>query len=149
MEDEWVWIVKGAKVYSVSSGYELLMDQASPASDNSGLSHIFRNFWQCIVPRKVLALSWQVLLDRLPTRINLLVRGVLSDPTQASCMLCGLGQESGEHLFTECFFSVRVWESVHRWLGFPLASPFNIVSIYLSHMSILEDKKAKTLGQLF
>lgn len=84
----------------------LLMEQVPTASDSSGLSQIFKNLWQCCVPRKVSAFSWQVVLDRLPTRANQLMRGVLLDIAQAVCIICGLVQESAGHLFITCLFVI-------------------------------------------
>ncbi|PNX74295.1 cysteine-rich receptor-like protein kinase, partial [Trifolium pratense] len=53
------------------------------------------------VPLKVSIFAWRLLRDRLPTRANLITRGVLS-PTVATCVFgCGAA-ESAHHLFLSC-----------------------------------------------
>ncbi|MCI35710.1 hypothetical protein A2U01_0056931, partial [Trifolium medium] len=50
------------------------------------------------VPSKVSALSWQVLLDRVPTRANLSRRDVIR-VDEAACPMCDVILESSQHLF--------------------------------------------------
>jgi len=56
----------------------------------------------------------EVLLDRLPTRINLSRRGV--GVTTSLCALCQKWPESAQHLFLECEFAIQVWNWCFRWI---------------------------------
>ncbi|MCI03348.1 hypothetical protein A2U01_0024385, partial [Trifolium medium] len=49
---------------------------------------------------KVKIFSWQLMLHRLPTRANLLRRGVLESSAQVQCAWCSAEVESEAHLFT-------------------------------------------------
>jgi hypothetical protein len=57
--------------------------------------------WGSWAPTKVIVFSWQAFLGRLPTRENLLRRGVACDGA-AGCVLCGGGRETEDHLFVSC-----------------------------------------------
>lgn len=45
--------------------------------------------WKSFVPSKVVSFSWQLLLDRVPTRSNLISRGVITDIAATLFILCG------------------------------------------------------------
>jgi hypothetical protein len=66
---------------------------------------------------KVIIFSWQLLLQRLPTRSNLSLRGVFRSPSQALCIRCQLDLETEAHLFTSCSFAVEVWVAIYAWIG--------------------------------
>ncbi|GKA10212.1 RNA-directed DNA polymerase, eukaryota [Tanacetum coccineum] len=56
--------------------------------------------WVKVVPIKVNILAWKVCLDKLPTRLNLSLRGI--DIPSIICPNCGLAGESCSHLFYSC-----------------------------------------------
>jgi len=60
-------------------------------------------------------LGWRVLLDKLPTKTNLLVRGVQLQ--HSLCELCRAHEENAKHLFFSCKVSQMVWNMCDRWLG--------------------------------
>jgi len=57
--------------------------------------------------------AWRLLLDRLPTRLNLAKRGM--QLTDLSCPLCQEYEESGQHLFTTCKMAQNVWDQCEVW----------------------------------
>lgn len=58
--------------------------------------------------------SWLLVLNRNPT----LDRVVIWDPeTEETCLLCGSGMESRDHLFFVCSYSVVVWRGLTRKLS--------------------------------
>ncbi|XP_024628870.1 uncharacterized protein [Medicago truncatula] len=79
--------------------------------------------WHKHVPLKVSIFAWRLVKNRLPTRSNLLGRGVLL-PADAGCLLgCGL-VETSQHLFISCDFYGTLWFKVRSWLG--VSGPYHI-----------------------
>jgi len=87
---------------------------------------VFENIWKSKAPLKVVALSWKLLLDRILTRKNLERRNCLSPEVSSTCVLCGIVEESANHLFLHCIVSNMVWARVMRWLNFSFITPPNL-----------------------
>nr|GEX91914.1 RNA-directed DNA polymerase, eukaryota [Tanacetum cinerariifolium] len=69
--------------------------------------------WVNVVPIKVNIFSWKLALDRLPTRANLALRGVVSDPL--SCLICESHVKDSSHLFFNWSLAKDVMSLVCRW----------------------------------
>jgi hypothetical protein len=65
----------------------------------------------------VCAFAWQVFLDRIPSRVNLALRGVIKPPESKACVFCQRSDESTTHLLLHCSFTSSVWYAVFSWLG--------------------------------
>jgi hypothetical protein len=59
------------------------------------------DIWSSWAPSKVIVFSLPALLGRLPTRVNLVLRGVIL-VEDSSCVFCDLSGESKNHLFASC-----------------------------------------------
>jgi len=97
--DRWVWRLDPSNCYTVSGVYHLLTRQLvrtiEAASDL---------IWRKQVPLKVCVLAWRLLRNRLPTKDNLLARGVLSHINH-HCVAVGCSDfETVQHLFISCPF---------------------------------------------
>nr|GEY93838.1 RNA-directed DNA polymerase, eukaryota [Tanacetum cinerariifolium] len=90
LEDRWVWDMDGEGVFRVKDVRNLLDDCYLPKADTA-------TRWVRYVPIKLNVFAWKLLLDRLPTRSNLLLRGVFVP--DLSCSICSTGQETSSHLF--------------------------------------------------
>jgi hypothetical protein len=73
--------------------------------------------------------SWQALLGRLPTRINLAHREVVV-VGGSSCAFCDLFGESENHLFASCSLAWAVWLKVFKWFGVVPLLPHSMSSIF-------------------
>jgi hypothetical protein len=73
------------------------------------------------------AYEFQVLLQRLSTRMNLIKRGLLAPPSTPCCVFCMLVEETESHLFSCCPVAVDVWTAINAWLGVSTAVPGNFV----------------------
>ena len=73
VSDIWQWHLDIARGYSVRTGYQLLTSQEPPILDVSD-----NLIWHARVPLEVSILAWCFLRDRLPTKINLLNRDIIS-----------------------------------------------------------------------
>ncbi|GAU34797.1 hypothetical protein TSUD_206010 [Trifolium subterraneum] len=72
--------------------------------------------WHPQVPLKVSILAWRLLRDRLPTKVNLITRGIL--PAVAHYCVSGCGEEeSAQHLFLSCSTFGSLWSLVSSWIG--------------------------------
>jgi len=58
---------------------------------------VFPCLWKNLAWSKVLAFSWKLLLDRIPSRVNLAKRNVLDPDSSLNC-LCAHAEEALLHL---------------------------------------------------
>ncbi|XP_045802968.1 uncharacterized protein LOC123896645 [Trifolium pratense] len=111
VSDRWLWRTDLDDGYTVRDAYQLLTSQDDVTLDAaSGL------IWHRQVPLKVSICAWRLLRDRLPTKANLVTRGILS--TEAHFCVFGCGEvESAQHLFLYCSSLGPLWSLVSSWIG--------------------------------
>jgi hypothetical protein len=132
--DKWVWSFEMDEIFSVSSCYRFLTDRAATLVDIPEVQRwVFQTVWKSPTPLKVTAFSWQALLDRIPSKANLLRRGVVREVEDTGCRLCGGGVETSIHLLLHCNVASAVWYRVCNWLGFSL-----VICVFCE----IEEKKA-------
>ncbi|GAU37863.1 hypothetical protein TSUD_22790 [Trifolium subterraneum] len=68
--------------------------------------------WHSRVPLKVSIFAWRLLHDRLPTKANLVTRGILSPAAH----FCVSAIESAHHLFISCSTFGSLWALVRSWI---------------------------------
>ena len=69
--------------------------------------------WHHQVLLKVSVFAWQLLRDRLPTKENLAVRGVI--PTYATSCVSSCGHiVTAQHLFLSCSTFASLWQQVRE-----------------------------------
>jgi len=130
------WVgVNNADAYTIQSNYWAL----------KGLPHIqenvsFREVWSLKVPKKAKVFRWKVLLDRLPTRVNLECRGV--GLSCNACLLCNKEIESIQHLLITCKVAQRLWIKCDRWVGLTSVRVNDIVNHFYSFHLVGLSKKA-------
>jgi hypothetical protein len=123
-DDSWECTIGGEGVYTVKDGYFFLCKNFLPEvvwNDVDG--RLVKRVWESFAPTKVIFFSWQLLLLRLPTRVNLARRGVIHSPAQSLCFWCQSEVESEIHLFMTCPVAVEVWIAIYSWLGLHTAVP--------------------------
>ncbi|GJY32215.1 RNA-directed DNA polymerase, eukaryota [Tanacetum coccineum] len=69
--------------------------------------------WVKYIPIKIYVFAWRVRLDRLPTRINLIRRGVVLE--SPLCPMCGLIPEDIHHVIFRCDIAQAVFRRICRW----------------------------------
>lgn len=76
--------------------------------DREGLdSHIIESLevmWESKVPSKIKVFVWRFLLDRLPTRDQLIIRYIITASVENMCSVCGEYSEDVFHLFFNALF---------------------------------------------
>lgn len=64
-----------------------------------------------IIPPKVIQFLWQAMRDKVAVMASLRRRGVEVDG-EGVCVLCGMEEETVQHLFLHCAFTVVLWNRV-------------------------------------
>ncbi|GKD38235.1 RNA-directed DNA polymerase, eukaryota [Tanacetum coccineum] len=105
MLDRWVWSLQASGEFSVKPARSLIDDSLLPKED----VHIR---WVKVIPIKINVFAWRVRLDKLPTRLNLSLKGV--EIFSIMCPLCN-SVESASHLFFSCHVARLIWRKVLRW----------------------------------
>ncbi|GKB94008.1 RNA-directed DNA polymerase, eukaryota [Tanacetum coccineum] len=106
MRDRWIWSLEASGDFSVTTARHLIDDHLLPKGD-------VPTRWVKVVPIKINVFAWRVRLDKLPTRLNLSLRGI--EISSIMCPLCNSSVESASHLFFSCHVSRLIWKKILRW----------------------------------
>ncbi|KAK2372488.1 hypothetical protein QL285_073614 [Trifolium repens] len=143
IHDRWIWLEDDTSDFSVNSAYLLLAREFNqPVVHDAVLNLVFKKIWKSGAPSKVGAFAWQLLLNRIPTKDNLLKRRIIQTQ-QGRCVMCGLAPETAIHLLFHCPFAAKVWYKVMGWLGFIIIIPHNIASSLAILLDCAKNKKEK------
>lgn len=107
------------------------------------LSHLMARVWKNWAPSKIQVFSWQLLLGRIPTRANLLMCRVITDPASYVCALCGVSTELANHLFVLCGVASKVWYEIHKWLGWEWVFSRNLVGLFERFLGLPQGDKIR------
>ena len=66
-----------------------------------------------MVPAKVNIFSWRLILNHLPTKVNLDRRGL--DVGSIRCGICDVDLETVNHLFFSCDMVMTIWVNIAKW----------------------------------
>jgi hypothetical protein len=91
----------------------------------------------------VVAFSWSLLLDRIPTRSNLAIRNILHPDSSLLCVLCDRMVETLTHLFLHCEVTARIWCGVSNWLELNFITPPNLFVHFECWNSEVTSKRIK------
>ncbi|GKU90507.1 hypothetical protein SLEP1_g4496 [Rubroshorea leprosula] len=111
--DRWEWIHSVDGQYSTTTAYAVLVKQRKEDEEEKILERV----WNPTIPTKVAAFNWKVLIDRIPTRINLFKRGIIKDLEERKCALCKEEEEDSSHLFLNCNIAKWLWKACAKWWG--------------------------------
>ncbi|GKA76522.1 RNA-directed DNA polymerase, eukaryota [Tanacetum coccineum] len=109
--DRWVWSLNSTGDFSVKSARSHIDDIILPSVGAD-------TRWVNVVRIKINVFAWKFSLDKLPTRLNLSLRGL--DILSILCPICCSAGESCSHLFFSCNVASLLLIKVARWwdLGF-------------------------------
>jgi hypothetical protein len=143
-EDEWAWALEEDGMFSVKSTYEFLGTIFSPEpSFGEEELRVLNNIWKSPAPSKVIAFSWKLLRNRIPTRLNLVHRGIDVNGGSVNCVHCLGVEESELHLFLFCDFALGVWKAIFRWLGIVIVIPPNLFILFDCFLAAAGSKKVR------
>ncbi|GKV32867.1 hypothetical protein SLEP1_g41432 [Rubroshorea leprosula] len=106
---EWIHDKNGQ--YSTKSAYALLTKEEKGSTGTT----TFTRIWNSTLPSKISAFNWQLLLDRIPTKKNLLRRGIIKDMRESKCEICAEEEEDTTHLFLSCRIARWLWKAYAKW----------------------------------
>ncbi|XP_045802433.1 uncharacterized protein LOC123896024 [Trifolium pratense] len=75
--------------------------------------------WHSQVPLKVSIFALRLLRDRLPMKVNLVTRSILSSTAHGCVFECGKVKYA-YHLFISCSSVGSLWDLVSSWIDIPL-----------------------------
>ena len=105
-KESWVWMDEEKLVYTVISTYRLLRNEVS-----GEMRSLYENFWSIKALPSTQVVAWRILLDRLPTCVNLEGRGVTL--VSKLCVMCGTVEETTKHIF---FSNVKLCGWYEVWI---------------------------------
>lgn len=101
-QDDVKWILTSTQQFSVKSMYQKLKEE-------SRNTVIIRKVWKMKVPPRIKIFGWLTYHEKILTAENLQKRGW---NLASMCVLCKANVESIRHLFSECPFSLEVYETL-------------------------------------
>ncbi|GKD34056.1 RNA-directed DNA polymerase, eukaryota [Tanacetum coccineum] len=106
VDDRWAWDLNRGGDFCVKDARDLVDEVLLPKENVA-------TRWIKTIPIKVNVFAWKLHLDRLPTRSNLLKRGI---QVQSSlCPICNVLQEDTSHLFFSCDVALAISRLICRW----------------------------------
>ncbi|XP_058757293.1 uncharacterized protein LOC131630531 [Vicia villosa] len=143
-----VWSSNEDLDYSARIGYDKLaaVYQTNQVHDGSNNRVVlsFAKCWKTSVPFQIKAFGWRILHDRLATKNNLLIRGIIHSPSDLLCPFCLDCDESLLHLLSYCSVSREVWSRVAMWAGFVNRVEGNIGQHFLVWADFFKKKKVRS-----
>jgi len=147
-EDGWSWTHSSDGRYSVKSAYSHLAASLPSTDFPAGVAlEAATRVWKSGAPSKVVFFSWQLILDRIPTRLNLSRHGVSLPVGGLGCVFCSAPSESSVHLFLSYPSILPVWYQVSRWLGWEFVVPLGLAQQFLYFTDLGRGKRVR-LGLL-
>ncbi|XP_060959435.1 uncharacterized protein LOC133030647 [Cannabis sativa] len=113
-KDRWVWTRDPKGVFSTKSAY--LIQALGRAPLGNVAPAMWNKLWNSKILERHKVLWWSILSNALPLRA-LLAKRMNIDET--SCPICGVGDETMEHLFLYCNFASHLWR-VSPWGVMPV-----------------------------
>ncbi|GKC38186.1 RNA-directed DNA polymerase, eukaryota [Tanacetum coccineum] len=114
--DRWIWSLDSSGEFSIKST-RLFID------DHLLLAVGAPTRWVLKVPIKINIMAWKVSLDKLPTRLNLSLRGI--EIPSITCPICSCAGESCSHLFFTCSKARNITIKLARWWEFDCQDLFS------------------------
>ncbi|GJS11365.1 RNA-directed DNA polymerase, eukaryota [Tanacetum coccineum] len=104
--DSYIWEISNDGHFSVGSTRRHIDGCSLPSMAPS-------TRWHKMLPRNVNLFMWRLILDRLPHRLNLSLRGM--EIQDITCPICVGNVESNDNIFFSYDTIVQVWHRVRIW----------------------------------
>ncbi|GKB49550.1 RNA-directed DNA polymerase, eukaryota, reverse transcriptase zinc-binding domain protein [Tanacetum coccineum] len=103
--DSWLWTLDSSG-FSVASIRYLVDSKTLDTTPNA-------TRWIRHIPIKVNIFIWRLMLNKLPSRVNLDRRGI--DVNSILCPICQMDIETINHIFFSCDMALDLWAKLARW----------------------------------
>ncbi|GJZ05064.1 RNA-directed DNA polymerase, eukaryota [Tanacetum coccineum] len=134
--ESWNWSLSGDGIFSVLSA-RIHIDEGLCIMEGP------HTRWSKLVPIKVNILAWRIRLNKLPTRLNMSLRGL--DIPSISCPVCLVGVKTIDHLFFTCSTASDIIACILVWWELP----FIELSSFLDWQSWFDGLKLKRELKVF
>nr|GEX70510.1 reverse transcriptase domain, reverse transcriptase zinc-binding domain protein [Tanacetum cinerariifolium] len=104
--DNWECLIDPSRNFMVKGMRNAITNTSMPS--NPSLTR-----WNKLVPIKVNIASWRIENRRIPTQVNLDLRGI--DLHSVRCSNCDEDLETEEHLLVNCTFAKNTWLEIIKW----------------------------------
>nr|GEY11893.1 RNA-directed DNA polymerase, eukaryota, reverse transcriptase zinc-binding domain protein [Tanacetum cinerariifolium] len=104
--DSWIWSVDASNGYTVASARTLIDSNILDVAPNA-------TRWNRLIPNKVNVFIWRLMLNKLPTRVNLDRRDI--DVGSILCPICIEDVETANHIFLSCNMAKDLWSLFAKW----------------------------------
>ncbi|GJY98267.1 RNA-directed DNA polymerase, eukaryota, reverse transcriptase zinc-binding domain protein [Tanacetum coccineum] len=104
--DSWNWSLNVNKSFSVASARSLIYSHILEVSPTA-------TRWNTSIPIKVNIFLWRLLLNKLPSRVNLDRRGI--DVPSILCPIFHEDVETVNHTFFTCKVASNLWSLLAKW----------------------------------
>lgn len=105
--------------------------------------------WEVKVPSKIKIFTWRLLLDRLPTRVQLKKRIIIPNTEENWCTSFSERDEDLLHLLFHYHFFVYVWQHVQLWLDKVVLVWIDPIEYFLKHFNSFKGTPGKTRKSSF
>lgn len=113
--DSWVWKTAKIGCYTTNAAYKEILKRQMVQNQGEE-KDAFSKLWKNIAPQKAKAMTWRAMKDKLPTRVNLFKRKVISSVVEAICPICKEEPETIDHLLLTCKGTNSIWYKIFHWL---------------------------------
>lgn len=140
--DSWSWKATRGGIYSTSSAYL----EIKKAAEVGGLSlpiQAFKWIWSKIAPHKASVVAWRFLRDRLPTKMKLFRRNIITSQSATLCDICKEEPETANHLLIHCRGTAGIWGKVLLWLNVVAANHEGACDHFLQFLGLIQGKRGK------
>ncbi|GKC52800.1 RNA-directed DNA polymerase, eukaryota [Tanacetum coccineum] len=102
----WVWSLEATREFSVKYVRHLIDDSILPKEEVA-------TRWVKVMSIKINMFARRVRLDKLPTRLNISLKGI--DISTIVCPLCHASVKFGSHIFFSCPIAHHLWRKLMHW----------------------------------
>ncbi|XP_045789429.1 uncharacterized protein LOC123884387 [Trifolium pratense] len=124
--DKIIWHYERDGEFFVRSAHHLLKQHNSrdvAASSGQQMNNLWREIWKAPVPNRVRNFLWRLGKNILPTRANLVRKGV---QIENLCPQCHSAPETIDHLFLHCHLTQLTWFASQLGARVPQSMPVHI-----------------------
>ncbi|MCH91379.1 putative ribonuclease H protein, partial [Trifolium medium] len=111
------WKPHAAGVFSVKTAYIDLQYRFGMNELETNTVKALKTLWKNNVPSKFSIFGWRLLLEKLPTRVALYNKGIITNTHDICCVMCFKDVEDTQHIFFQCPDMLQIWNNIFNWMG--------------------------------
>lgn len=105
-----IWGITSNGIFSTCSAYHYIRN-LNFDNNHEDTCYGFKDIWKAKIPNKIKTFLWLLLHGKTPTNSSLHSKGF---NIPASCKICNHQWEDITHIFFQCSYATKFWDSVKR-----------------------------------